>query len=191
MNMTQIFRPAITMVALFTLLLGLGYPLAMTGIAQAAFAWKADGSRVVVGGKLVGSDLIGQNFSSDRYFWPRPSATADQPYNGGASAGTNLGTTSAKLKSLVEAEIARLKAAGLTEVPSDAASFSGSGLDPHISPEFALAQVARVARARGLQEADVTKVVQTVKQGRILGVFGEPRVNVLRLNMALDAMKEG
>jgi len=189
MNMTQILRPAITMMALFTLLLGVGYPLAMTGIAQAAFGWQANGSRIVVDGKLVGSDLIGQNFASDRYFWPRPSATADQPYNGGASTGTNLGPTSAKLKGMVETEIARLKGAGLTDVPADSATFSGSGLDPHISPEFATAQVARVAKARNLAEADVAKVVQVATEGREFGVFGEPRVNVLRLNMALDATK--
>lgn len=187
--MTQILRPAITMVALFTLLLGLGYPLAMTGIAQAAFGWQANGSRIVVDGKLVGSDLIGQNFASDRYFWPRPSATAEQPYNGGASSGTNLGPTSAKLKGMVETEIARLKASGLTDVPADAATFSGSGLDPHISPEFAGAQVARVAKARGLTEADVAKAVQAATEGREFGLSGEPRVNVLRLNMALDAIK--
>jgi K+-transporting ATPase ATPase C chain len=189
MNMTQILRPAITMMVLFTLLLGLGYPLAMTGIAQAAFGWQANGSRIVVDGKLVGSDLIGQNFASDRYFWPRPSATADQPYNGGASAGTNLGPTSAKLKGMVATEIARLRAAGLTEVPADAATFSGSGLDPHVSPDFAAAQVARVARARGIAEADVAEVVQGVTEDRQFGIFGEPRVNVLRLNMALDAIK--
>lgn len=189
MNMTQIIRPAITMMALFTLLLGVGYPLAMTGIAQAAFGWQANGSRIVVDGKLVGSDLIGQNFASDRYFWPRPSATADQPYNGGASTGTNLGPTSAKLKGLVETEIARLRASGLTDVPADAATFSGSGLDPHISPEFAAAQVARVAKARNLAEADVVKAVGGATEGRDFGIAGEPRVNVLRLNMALDAVK--
>ena len=189
MNMTQIIRPAITMMVLFTLLLGLGYPLAMTGIAQAAFGWQANGSRIVVDGKLVGSDLIGQNFASDRYFWPRPSATADQPYNGGASTGTNLGPTSAKLKGLVETEIARLRASGLTDVPGDAATFSGSGLDPHISPEFAAAQVARVAKARNLAEADVAKIVEAATKGRDFGIAGEPRVNVLRLNMALDAIK--
>lgn len=191
MNMTQILRPAITMMVLFTLLLGLGYPLAMTGIAQAAFGWQANGSRIVVDGKLVGSDLIGQNFASDRYFWPRPSATADQPYNGGASSGTNLGPTSAKLRGLVETEIARLKASGLKDVPADAATFSGSGLDPHISPEFAAAQVARVAKARSLAEADVAKAVQVATEGREFGVFGEPKVNVLRLNMALDALRVG
>ena len=189
MNMTQILRPAISLMVLFTLLLGLGYPLAMTGIAQAAFGWQAGGSRIVVDGKLVGSDLIGQNFASDRYFWPRPSATADQPYNGGASSGTNLGPTSAKLKGMVETEIARLRASGLTDVPADAATFSGSGLDPHISPEFAAAQIARIAKVRNLSEADVAKVVEAATEGRAFGVFGEPRVNVLALNMGLDAIK--
>ena len=192
MIMTQIFRPAISLMVLFTLLLGLGYPLAMTGLAQLAFSWRADGSPVLVGGKLIGSELIGQNFASDRYFWTRPSATADQPYNAGASTCTNLGPTSAKLKGMIKAEIDRIRASGVTgDVPADAATYSGSGLDPHISPEFARAQIARVARAHGLPEADVTKLVEAQTEGRTLGLFGEPRVNVLALNMALDAMKAG
>ena len=192
MNMTQIFRPAISLVVLFTAILGLGYPLAMTGIAQVAFAWRADGSPVLVDGKTIGSELIGQNFASDRYFWPRPSATADQPYNAGASTGTNLGPTSEKLKGMVETEIDRVKASGVTgKVPADAATYSGSGLDPHISPEFALAQVTRVAKARGLSEAEVKQLVEAQTEGRLLGLFGEPRVNVLVLNIALDAMKAG
>lgn len=189
--MTQIFRPAITLVALFTLILGLGYPLAMTGVAQLAFVSKADGSPILAGGKVVGSELIGQNFSSDRYFWPRPSATADQPYNAGASTGTNLGPTSEKLKGMVQAEIDRIKASGVTDVPADAATYSGSGLDPHISPDYAKAQVARVAKARGLSEVDVTNLVEAQTEGRAYGIFGEPRVNVLALNMALDALKAG
>ena len=191
MIMTQIFRPAITLMVLFTLILGLGYPLAMTGIAQLAFATQANGSRIVAGDKLLGSELIGQNFASDRYFWPRPSATSDQPYNAGASTGTNLGPTSEKLKGMVQAEIDRLKASGVTDVPADAAAYSGSGLDPHISPDYAKAQTARVAKARGLSDADVTKLVEARTEGRSLGIFGEPRVNVLELNMALDALKAG
>jgi K+-transporting ATPase ATPase C chain len=188
--MSQTLRPAVSLMALFTLLLGLGYPLAVTGAAQLAFFWRADGSPILVGGRVVGSQLIGQNFTSARYFWPRPSATADQPYNAGSSTGTNLGPTSAKLKSMVAAEIKRLRASGITgELPADAATYSGSGLDPHISPEFARAQVARVARARSLKEADVARLVEEHTEGRTLGVFGEPRVNVLSLNMALDAMK--
>jgi K+-transporting ATPase ATPase C chain len=164
----------------------------MTGIAQIALAHRADGSPIIVGGKVVGSELIGQNFTSDRYFWPRPSATADQPYNGGASTGTNLGPTSAKLKGMVEREIARLQAAGLTdEVPADAATYSGSGLDPDISPEFAIAQVARIATARSLPAVEVARLVQSQTKARTLGLFGEPRVNVLTLNMALDALKAG
>lgn len=190
--MTQIFRPAITLMVFFTLFLGLGYPLAMTGIARLAFSSRADGSPVVVGGKIVGSDLIGQNFASERYFWPRPSATADQPYNGGASTGTNLGPTSDKLKGMVKTEVDRIKASGVTgNVPADAATYSGSGLDPHISPEFARMQIARVAKARNLPEADVRQLVEAHTQGRTFGLFGEPRVNVLALNMALDAMKAG
>lgn len=192
MIMTQIIRPTITLVVLFTLILGLGYPLAMTGIAQLAFASRADGSPILVDGKIVGSELIGQMFASDRYFWPRPSATADQPYNAGASTGTNLGPTSDKLKGMIKTEIDRIKASGVTgDVPADAATYSGSGLDPHISPEFARAQVARVAKARGLPEAEVEHLVEVQVEGRLLGLFGEPRVNVLALNMALDAMKAG
>lgn len=192
MIMTQIIRPTITLVVVFTLILGLGYPLAMTGIAQLAFASRADGSPILVDGKIVGSELIGQMFASDRYFWPRPSATADQPYNAGASTGTNLGPTSDKLKGMIKTEIDRIKASGVTgDVPADAATYSGSGLDPHISPEFARAQVARVAKARGLPEAEVEHLVEVQVEGRLLGLFGEPRVNVLALNMALDAMKAG
>ena len=189
--MTKAFRPAITLMALFTLILGLGYPLAMTGIAQVAFATQANGSRILAGDKLVGSELIGQNFASDRYFWPRPSATADQPYNAGASSGTNLGPTSEKLKGMIQAEIERIKASGVTNVSADAATYSGSGLDPHISPDYAMAQIARVAKARGLSEADVKMLVEARTDGRTYGIFGEPRVNVLGLNMALDAMKAG
>jgi potassium-transporting ATPase KdpC subunit len=186
--MTQTFRPAITLMVLFTLILGLGYPLAMTGVAQVAFASRADGSPVLVDGKVVGSALIGQMFASDRYFWPRPSATSDQPYNAGASTGTNLGPTSAKLTGMIKTEIDRIKASGVTgAVPADAATYSGSGLDPHISPEYALAQVARVAKARALPEAEVTRMVEAGTDGRLLGILGEPRVNVLALNMALDA----
>lgn len=192
MIMTQILRPAVTLMVLFTLILGLGYPLAMTGIAQVAFTSKADGSPILAGDKIVGSDLIGQNFASERYFWPRPSATAEQPYNAGASTGTNLGPTSDKLKGMIKAEIDRIKASGVTgEVPADAATYSGSGLDPHISPEFARAQVARIAKARGLSEADVAKLVEAQREGPALGIFGESRVNVLALNMALDALKAG
>lgn len=190
--MSQIFRPAISLMVFFTLLLGLGYPLAMTGIAQLAFAARADGSPILVGGKLVGSELIGQNFASERYFWPRPSATADQPYNAGASTGTNLGPTSDKLKGMIKTEIDRIRASGVTgDVPADAATYSGSGLDPHISPEFAATQIARVAKARGLSDANVKRLVEAETQGRMYGLFGEPRVNVLALNMALDAMKAG
>ena len=191
MIMIQIVRPAITLMVLFTLILGLGYPLAMTGIAQLAFATQANGSRILAGDRLIGSQLIGQNFVSDRYFWPRPSATADQPYNAGASTGTNLGPTSEKLKGMIQTEIDRIKASGITDVPADAATYSGSGLDPHISPDYALAQIARVAKARGLSEADVKLLVEAETEGRAYGLFGEPHVNVLKLNMALDALKAG
>jgi K+-transporting ATPase ATPase C chain len=183
-------RPAIVLTLIFIVLTGLAYPLAITGIGQLAFPAQANGSLVRNGDTVVGSSLIGQNFSSERYFWPRPSVTADAPYNAGASTGSNLGPTSAALAARVKTEVERLAAAGITgPVPADGATASGSGLDPDITPEFARAQVKRVAAARGVPEPEIAALVDRFTEGRLLGIVGEPRVNVLRLNLALDAPK--
>jgi K+-transporting ATPase ATPase C chain len=185
-------RPALVMTVLFTLLTGIAYPLAITGIGQAAFSTQANGSLIRNGDTIVGSSLIGQNFAGGRFFWPRPSVTADTAYNAAASTGSNLGATSAALKERVAAEVTRLRAAGVAgTIPGDAGTASGSGLDPDISPEYAKAQVARVAKARGMAEPDVAVLVASETSGRLLGIIGEPRVNVLEINLALDRLKVG
>jgi K+-transporting ATPase ATPase C chain len=189
------------MIALFTVLTGLVYPLAITGVAQLALADKANGALIERNGKIVGSALIGQNFVEARYFHGRPSATVgpdpadptktvDAPYNAANSAGSNLGPTSKKLIDRVNAAIESEFAAGRIDVvAADAATTSGSGLDPHVSPQFAQAQIPAVARARGLSKERLRLLVEENTEGRLLGVIGEPRVNVLLLNIALDELR--
>ncbi len=183
--MRNILRPAATTVVLFTALLGMAAPAALTGIAGAVFPRQAGGSLVQRDGQVVGSALIGQAFAEPRYFQPRPSA-AGAGYDASAGAASQQGPTSGKLADAVRQRVA---AAGPQPVPADAVTASGSGLDPHITPENAARQVPRVAAARGLPEARVRSLLQHHTEGRELGLLGEPRVNVLRLNLALDALR--
>jgi len=178
-------RPAALAFVVLTLITGIVYPLIVTAFAQ-LFPNKATGSVIVVNGKAVGSELIGQPFSDPKYFWSRPSATSPQPYNGASSSGSNLGPTN---KALHEAVAERLKQFEQRPVPADLVTASASGLDPHISPEAAQFQVSRVARARGLTEERIQELLDRHTEARTFGVLGEPRVNVLRLNLALDALK--
>jgi K+-transporting ATPase ATPase C chain len=194
-------RPAIVMIVLFTILTGGIYPFAITGIAQYVFPATANGSLIRQGDKVVGSSLIGQNFTTDHYFQGRPSATtaADPndptktiaaPYNADNSTGSNLGPTSKPLVDRITAGIADLRKQGVTgEVPADSVTTSGSGLDPDISPAFAAEQISRVAKARDLPEDQVRALVDAQTQGRLAGFVGEPHVNVLALNLALDGLK--
>jgi len=192
-EMTKTYiRPAVVLLALFTLLTGLVYPLAVTGLAQAVFPIQANGSLMAQNDRIVGSALIGQPFTDPRYFWGRPSATAPFPYNAAASSGSNLGPSNPALMDAVHARIAALRAAdpGNTQaIPGDLATASASGLDPHISVAAALYQAPRVARARGLTSAAVAQLVAQHVEGRQFGFLGEPRVNVLKLNLALDGVE--
>jgi len=192
-NMMKTFiRPAGVLLALFTLLTGLVYPLAVTGLAQAVFPIQANGSLMAQNDRIVGSALIGQPFTDPRYFWGRPSATAPFPYNAAASSGSNLGPSNPALMDAVHARIAALRAAdpGNTQaIPGDLATASASGLDPHISVAAALYQAPRVARARGLTSEAVAQLVAQHVEGRQFGFLGEPRVNVLKLNLALDGVE--
>ena len=193
-------RASLVMVTSFSLLTGLIYPLAITGLAKLAFPAKAEGSLIEKDGKVLGSELIGQNFAAERYFHPRPSATSapdptdpaktvDAPYNAANSSGSNLGPTSKKLVERVEAAIEAGVAEGrLWDVPADSVTTSASGLDPHISPAYAFMQVSAVARARKMSEARLRALVEAQVEPRLLGIIGEPRVNVLLLNLALDAL---
>lgn len=187
-------RPALTMLLLLTLLTGLVYPLAVTGLAQLLFPNQANGSLIVRDGKVIGSRLIGQYFDRPEYFWSRPSATAPFPYNAAASAGSNLGPTNPALIEAVKARVAALRTADPgndSPIPVDLVTASGSGLDPHISPAAALYQAKRVARARSLDEAVVRNLIADHTEERQLRLLGERRVNVLQLNLALDALRAG
>ena len=192
-------RPALVLLSLFVALTGLAYPLSVTGIAQIAMPRTANGSLVERNGKVIGSELIGQNFADAKFFHARPSATSaadpadsnktiDAPYHASNTSGSNLGPTAQKLVDRVKGDIDSLRADGVQgSVPADGVTTSASGLDPHISPENALSQVSRVAKARGMEKQKIQKLVLESIEGRSLGVFGEPRVNVLALNLALEA----
>jgi K+-transporting ATPase ATPase C chain len=187
-------RAALVLLGLFTLLTGVVYPLVVTGIAQALFPAQANGSLIERDGRPVGSSLVGQSFDDPKYFWGRLSATSPAPYDASSSSGSNLGPTNPALLDAVRARVAALKEAdpaNTKPVPVDLVTASASGLDPHISPAAAEYQVTRVARARGLPREDVHRLVIEHTERRTVGILGEPRVNVLRLNLALDDLGRG
>jgi len=186
------FNPAVRLFVLLTLICGVAYPLLVTGIAQLAFPFEANGSMIGRNGKAVGSVLIGQSFSDPRYLWGRPSATSPQPYNGVNSGGSNLAPTNPALRDAVKDRIAALQAANPMQtgaVPQDLVTASASGLDPHISPAAAAYQVDRIASARGLPAERVRAIMAAHTQAPDFGIFGETRVNVLQVNLDLDALK--
>lgn len=191
-DFTSALRPAIVMTILFAILLGIGYPLAMTGIGQTLFPSQANGSLVRdSGGKVIGSTIVGQAFTSDRYFQTRPSAAGDG-YDGLASSGSNLGPTAQALTDRVKADVEKRQAEGVTgKMPVDLVTASGSGLDPDLSPAAALAQAPRIAKVRGLPEGRVRALVAAETKGPMLGFLGEDRVNVLAINQALDRLGAG
>jgi K+-transporting ATPase ATPase C chain len=185
------FYPALAALVVFTALTGVVYPLVVTALAQVAFTHQANGSLVMRDGRATGSELIGQPFSDEKYFWSRPSATSPYPYNAASSSGSNLGPTNPALENAVSARIRALRDAepsARVPVPVDLVTSSASGLDPHISPQAAEHQVRRVARARGLPVEEVRTLVRENTEDPTWGLLGEPRVNVLRLNLGLDMM---
>ncbi|MFZ2030103.1 MAG: potassium-transporting ATPase subunit KdpC [Vitreimonas sp.] len=180
-------RPAIVLLILFSLLFGLAYPFAIAGVAQAIFPAQANGSLITQNGRVVGSSLIGQTFAQPQYFWPRPSA-AGHGYDASASSGSNYGPTSQALVDRVRGDAARYRATGITgPIPADLLTTSGSGLDPHISPAAAQMQIARIAAARRMPPQDIAALVRANTQAPFLGFIGDPAVNVLKLNLTLDA----
>ncbi|MDF0642785.1 MAG: potassium-transporting ATPase subunit KdpC [Nitrospira sp.] len=190
--MNDHIRPALTMLLILTVLTGLVYPLTVTGLAQLFYPHQADGSLIARDGRVIGSELIGQHFDKPEYFWSRPSATSPAPYNAAASSGSNLSPTNPVLIEAVKARIAALRASDPgndAPIPVDLVTASGSGLDPHISPAAALYQVKRVARVRGIEEQSVKALVIRHREERQFGLLGERRVNLLRLNMALDQIR--
>jgi K+-transporting ATPase ATPase C chain len=189
--MLKEIRPTLVSFAVLTLVTGIAYPYAVTGVAQALFPHEANGSLIVKDGKPVGSELIGQPFSDPKYFWGRPSATAPMPYNGAASSGSNQGPLNPALADAVKGRVEALRAAdpdNRLPVPVDLVTASASGLDPHISPAAAEYQVERVARERKMNADKLYKLVEKHTEGRQFGILGEPRVNVLKLNLELDAL---
>jgi K+-transporting ATPase ATPase C chain len=186
-DISSALRPALVLTLLFALLLGIGYPLAMTSIGQLLFPRSANGSLVTENGKVIGSTVVGQAFVSDRYFQTRPSA-AGKGYDGLSSSGSNLGPASQALVDRVTPDIENHRTEGMTAIPADLVTASGSGLDPDLSPEAAIAQVPRISRVRGLPDATVRSLVERAIEMPLLGVVGEPHVNVFALNRALDRL---
>jgi K+-transporting ATPase ATPase C chain len=187
----RLIRPAVSLLVLMTILLGIIYPLVITGVAKVAFPRRSEGSLIYKDGNLIGSTLIGQSFSDPKHFWGRPSATSPQPYNGVASSGSNLGPLNSALLDQVKANVKALHDADPQNqqlIPVDLVTASASGLDPEISPAGAFYQAARVARVRSLPVAQVEALIKTHERGRFLRLIGERRINVLELNLALDAM---